>query len=430
MRKIPRPAVAGLRGASIIGEAVLITRLAWRSIWRSKRRTLITVCSIGFGLTFAIFFIALGEGMYDQMIDQAVRMQAGYITLEHPDYRDAPAVDLWIDVPAEVRRRIMGLAGVENVKPLILGQGIAKSGAGNMAASIMGVEPVIEARSSPLARNIETGRYLEDSDRAAVVIGCEMAERLNLDIGKKMVLSTNDVNGDLVEELCRVKGIFRTGSEEMDAYFVQLPIGFARRLFHMPERGLTQLGVILKEPGRLKTVQRRIVGLVRDLPIRVLPWSEVMVEVASYIRMDRGSNYIFQGILLFLILFTILNTILMSVLERQREFAMLLALGTRPRQIRYQVLMESVFLGLVGCLVGLILGGLAVYLVHRWGIDLSALIGEGISISGFALTSKLHTKLSASIMLGSAAVVFAATILLSLIPMRRATGMSLVDTLR
>jgi putative ABC transport system permease protein len=408
----------------------MIVRLAWRSIWRSRRRTAITVCSIGMGLTFAIFFISLGEGMYAQMVDQAVRMQAGYITVQHPEYREAPAIDLWVHIPEGLRKGIEQWPQVEETKMLILGQGIAKSGAGSMAAAIMGVEPAVEVSSSPLARNIVEGNYIDEHDNPMVVVGIEMAERLGLKTGKKMVIATNDVNGVLVEQLCRVKGIFKTGSEEMDAYVIQMPIDFARRLFHMPEESATQMGVILYDPDTQNRVLRRLREKMGPVRADVLPWQEVLPDVASYIRMDKGSNFVFQGILIFLILFTIFNTILMSVLERKREFAMLLALGTQPAKLRLQVLAESAFLGLIGCLLGMLLGSLATTLVNVYGIDMSALMGESVNISGFAMTSKLHTKLSAWIILKMTGIVFTATVLLSLIPMRHATKLSVVDSLR
>ncbi len=408
----------------------MIIRLAWRSIWRNRRRTAITVCSIGMGLTFAIFFISLGEGMYAQMVDQVVRMQAGYVTLQHPDYREAPAVDLWIQVPDGFRRNVEKWPQVEKTKMLILGQGIAKSGAGSLATAIMGVEPGVELHSSPLARNIVDGSYIDDQDNPLVVVGIEMAERLNLKIGKKMVIATNDVHGDLVEQLCRVKGIFRTGSEEMDAYVIQMPIEFARRLFSMPVRSATQMGVVLRDPDHQQRVLQKMRAEAEGILADVLPWQEVLPNVASYIKMDKGSNFVFQGILIFLILFTIFNTILMSVLERKREFAMLLALGTQPGSLRFQVLVESVFMGLIGCCLGMFLGGLAAYLVNRYGIDMSSFMGESFNISGFAMTTKLHAKMSAAIILTNAALVFVATVLLSLIPMRHTTKFSIVDALR
>ena len=408
----------------------MIARLAWRSIWRNRRRTLITVLSIGFGLTCAIFFIAIGEGVYTQLIDQVVRMQAGHITLENVNYRDAPAVDLWITAPDLLRSKIETLPQVERTKMIILGQGIARSGSGNVSATLMGIEPSVELETSPLARHMVEGRYLNDDDGPWVVIGRELAQRLKLGVGKKMVLTTNDAAGNLVDELCRVRGIFETGSVEIDGYFIQAPIDFARRLFGLPEQGVSQLGVILRVPEAQEHVLHEVQLLAAQEDIAVLPWQKVVPEIASYIKLDKGSNLIFQAILIFLILFTIFNTILMSVLEREREFAVLLALGTKPDQLRLQILMESFYLGLIGCALGLLLGGLAAWIVQVWGIDLKSFLEEGFTISGFAVSTKMHARVTPGLLFGTTGLVLVATLVLSLIPMRRATRLSIVEQLR
>lgn len=408
----------------------MIARLAWRSIWRNRRRTLITVFSIGFGLAIAIFFIAIAEGIYAQMIDEVVRMQAGHITLENSDYREAPAVDLWLDAPKVLRSRIETLPQVESTKLIILGHGIARSGSGTVGTTLMGIEPTVEQRTSPVAKHLVAGSYLEDEDGALVIIGRELANRLRLDVGKKMVITTNDASGDLIDSLCRVKGIFETGSVEIDAYFVQAPLGFARQLFSLPEDGVTQLGLILREPKSQPQVLKTVRTLIDDRPVSVHPWQEILPEVASYIKLDRGSNIIFQALLIFLVLFTIFNTILMSVLEREREFAVLLAIGTGPRKLRLQVLMESAYLGLVGCVLGLTVGGLSAWAVEIWGIDLKSLLAEGITISGFAVSTKLRALVTPRLLLGTAGLVFVATLILSLIPMQRATRVSIVEQLR
>jgi ABC-type lipoprotein release transport system permease subunit len=408
----------------------MIPRLAWRSIWRNRRRTLITVLSIAFGLTCAIFFIAIGEGVYAQLIDQVVRMQAGHITLENVNYRDAPAVDLWIKAPELLRSRIESLPQVERTKMIILGQGIARSGSGNVSATLMGIEPSVELETSPLARHMVDGRYLNDDDGPWVVIGSELAQRLKLKVGKKMVITTNDAAGNLVDELCRVRGIFETGSVEIDGYFIQAPIDFARRLFGLPEQGVSQLGVILRVPEAQEHVLHEVQLLAAQEDIAVLPWQKVVPEIASYIKLDKGSNLIFQAILIFLILFTIFNTILMSVLEREREFAVLLALGTKPDQLRLQILMESFYLGLIGCALGLLFGGLAAWIVQVWGIDLKSFLEEGFTISGFAVSTKMHARVTPGLLFGTTGLVLVATLILSLIPMRRATRLSIVEQLR
>ena len=191
----------------------MVTRLAWRSLWRNKRRTIITVVSIGMGLAFAIFFIAFGDGVYLELIDTGVKMQAGHITLEHPEYRDAPAIDLFLADPAEIRGEIEKFEQVKTTKLLIVGQGVARTGFGTVGVGIMGVEPSIEIHTSPLVGSIIEGRYLEDDDGAMVVVGSELAQRLHLKVGKKLVITTNDAVGALTEQLCRVVGIFETGTE-------------------------------------------------------------------------------------------------------------------------------------------------------------------------------------------------------------------------
>jgi ABC-type lipoprotein release transport system permease subunit len=408
----------------------MIPLLAWRSIWRNRRRTLITITSIGFGLACTVFFIAIGEGVYTQLIDQVVRMQAGHITMENPRYREAPAVDLWLKASESLRSQIERLPQVERTKLIIMGQGIARSGSGDVSATLMGIEPSVELDTSPLVRHIVEGRYLNDQDGSWVVIGRELAKRLKLGVGKKMVLTTNDAAGNLVDELCRVKGIFETGSVEIDGYFIQAPIDFARRLFGLPEEGATQLGVVLRIPEAQECILQEAQLMVVEQDIAVLPWQEVIPEIASYIKLDKGSNLIFQAILVFLILFTIFNTILMSVLEREREFAVLLALGTKPVQLKLQILMESAYLGLIGCALGLLVGGLAAWAAQVWGIDLRFLLEEGFTISGFAVSTKLHARVSIGLLLGPAGLVFAATLILSFIPMHRATHLSIVDQLR
>jgi len=404
--------------------------LAWRSIWRNRRRTLITVSSIGLGLFLAVCFIAFADGIYAKLIDDAVRIQAGHVLFEHPAYRDAPAADLVVQVDVALRRRLEGLPEVERTKALVLGQGVAKSAAGAVGVALLGVEPAVEVHSSPLAARVEQGSYLDDPDAAEVLIGAQLAAQLELTPGKKLVLATNDVHGDLVEELARVKGVFRLGAEEFDGFFVQVPIGFARRLYDLGPDQATQLGVLLRDADDQPAMQPRLAQWVDPRQVVVRGWDEVMPELASYIRVDGGSNYVLQVILLVLIFFTIFNTLLMSVLERRREFAVLLALGTPPARLRLQILAESALIGLLGCLVGLSLGAAVAgyYQVH--GLDLRSLMPEGATISGFAMSLRVHPRLTLELLAWLGGLVFGVTLLLGLYPMQRATQVPVADVLR
>jgi ABC-type lipoprotein release transport system permease subunit len=408
----------------------VIFPLAWRSVWRNRRRTFITVASIGLGLSIAIFFIAMAEGVYSQVVDDGVRMQAGHITLENPGYQTAPAVDLRIGGVTKLRMQIERIAAVDRTKLLIWGQGVANSSAGAVGISVMGVEPTIEITMSPLARHIVAGSYLTEDDDQKVVLGSLLAEQLKLRPGSKLVLTSNNAQGQLVEELCRVKGVFHLGADETDGYLIQIPIRFARQVFGLGPDEATQLGVILKRPVAQQEVMEQIKLMVRGMDIAVLPWQAVLPEVASYIRLDRASNWVFQGLLFMIILFTIFNTQLMSVIEREREFAVLLALGTPAGLLQGQLFMESVCIGCLGCLTGLILGGAAALTLQIWGLNMASFLPAGASISGFAISTTVHARLTLPVLYWTGGIVLGATLVLSFFPMRRIRRVRVAETLR
>ena len=407
----------------------LIFRVSWRSLWRNRRRTWITISAIAFGLALAVFFIAFGDGVYNQLIDDATRMQGGHLTLEHPDYRQAPAVDLFVGGVSGLRRRLEALDGVRGTKALVLGQGVARSGHGAAGVSVIGVEPALEAAASPIAGSMVTGSYLEEEDRRKVVIGTGLAKRLELRTGRKLVLATNDASGEIVEELFRVKGTFGVGSDEVDAYLVQIPLESARRLYGLGDDAATQVGVLLSDAGRRPAAM----AAARDLlpaGVAVRTWEEVMPELADYIRVDRGSNLVFQGIIVLLSLFTIFNTILMSVLERTRELAMQLALGVPASLLRLQVVIESALLGALGSTLGVALGGGLGLWMQAEGLDISRFYGDDIDVSGFALDTTVYADVTVELLLSMWLLVFSATVLLSLVPGRQISRIAVADVLR
>ncbi len=414
----------------------MLVKLAWRSIWRNRRRTIITLVSIVLGVALTSFIVAMSEGVYGKLVDDAVRMQAGHVCLQHPDYLDEPSADLTVRGVPGLRRRIAALEQVEATKILILGEVLVKSANGATGAALMGVEPGVEARTSILAEKLVAGRYLEPGDEARIVIGATMAKQLKLEEGKKAVLTANSRDGELVEEMCRVSGIFRTGSDEIDGGIVQAPAGFARRLLGLKADEASQIGVILRDPGDKGEIVRRVRAMTDGASggakgIAVLPWEKVVPEVAAYVRLDRASGWVFEGLILFLILFTIFNTILMSVMERQREFAVLLAVGTSRTRLRAQILIEAAILNALGCAAGLLIGGLTAWYYRAGGIDFSSFYGGSeVEVSGFPVSAVIYpapTFRQAGIIGG---LVFTVTMILSLIPVWRSGHVKVAELVR
>lgn len=411
----------------------MIARMAWRNLWRRKRRTAITLASISLGLACVVFFLSMAEGVYAQLVDDAVRMMAGHITIENEAYRDAPAVDLVVSGTESLRRRIERIDGVVGTKLLINGQGIARSGRGSVGVSIIGVEPEVEATMSPLARKIVAGRYLQSQDENLAVIGSILAERLELAPGKKLVLATNDRDGNLIERLLRVVGVFRTGAEEVDGYIVQARLADTRGMYGLAADEATQLGVLARpgydQPHLLDAVSAAVGtdAELQRLAIAVRPWQQVIPELAAFIRIDRVSDHTFQGLLVILVLSTILNTLVMAVLERERELGVMLSLGTSRARLGAMVLLEAAILAALGCTAGLMIGGAASGLVQVYGWDVSSFYPEGMTISGLALSTTIYARVTAQKLLTIGGLVFVATVMLAVFPALRAARVSALE---
>lgn len=409
-----------------------LSKLAWRSLGRNRRRTAITTTAIALSMALAVFFLALADGMYAHLLDGVLRMQSGHVTLGHPRHLDAPAVDLVVRGAAQWRQRLERIPKVERTVLLVVGQGVISSGAGAVGAAVAGVEPAVERDRSPLVQKIVAGSYLSSSDERHAVIGEVLAKRLEVRVGSKLVITANDADGELVQQLVRVKGIFKTSSIEMDGYYVQVPIDFARKVYGMRPDEVTQLGVVLHDAEDEERVLRDVRALIagHEREIAAWRWKKVLPDLANFMAVDKGSNYVLQGILLFLMLFTIFNTITMSVLERTHEFAVMLALGTPPRRLKGQLILEAVFLGAVGSILGMLIGGVAGYWVELHGIDLTSMFSEKMEVAGFAFDPVLRAKLRVEMLAWVGALVLGATVLLSLIPMTRIRRIQLAAVLR
>jgi len=408
-----------------------LIKLAWRNLGRQKRRTFISVGAVGFGLAIALFFLTLGDGIYAKLMEDAVRTNGGNFSFEHPDYRDAPAIDLFVSDVETKRRQIKAMPEVETTKLLVLGQGVIKTAHGATAVGIAGIEPGIEKKYSTVAEKITQGTYLEETDKNAIVIGHLLAKRLKVKVGKKVVLSTNNQHGILAEELFRVKGIFKLGADEADGYLVQIPIAQARGIFALDQNSATQLGVLLKDAGTLDEVMYKAQKLTTNTAT-LRTWEETLPDLSNYIRTDRGSNQVFQSIMIIICLFTIFNTILMSALERTHEFSIQLALGTPLYMLKAQLVIEAFFLGFFGALMGLILGGGLAMWVQVHGFDLRTIYefeGE-LEVSGFVFDTIIHSKISKEVVLTLCGGVWLSTILMSLIPMQRLKNIPIAKVLR
>ena len=406
-------------------------KMAWRNLWRRKRRTLITGFSIGFGVVLAVTFTGTGDYMYTNMINASATMGLGHVTIEPRGYNQTPALDKKLLKAGQIREKVLAIPGVSDAVVRIMGQAMFASATKTVGGMFIAIDPAQESAEQNLfLRSLVQGQLFSGPDGRRAVVGSKMAEKLNLRIGKKLVYTTTDVSGEIVSELARVAGIFKTGVNEVDGTMVLLPINSVRATLNYDAQDATLVAITINDQRHAERMRDEIAAAVGNPQREILTWKQTQAEVAGLIAMDRGGNYIMQVLIGLLIAAGILNTLLMSVLERTREFGVMMAVGMSPATLFRLVLVESVWLALIGIVVGIVITTPWYAYLHYVGLDFSGAIGQDYSASGILVDPLFKIRLYKESAIAILAGVFALTLASGLYPAWRAGRIPPVESLK
>lgn len=405
--------------------------LCWRNLWRRKRRTGITAISVGLGVVLAVTFTGTGDYMYTNMINASAEMGFGHVTVQPPGYQLTPGLDKVLRNADGIRDQLAAHADVTGALVRITGPAMFASATKTVGGAFMGIDVAAEnADTNLFIRALKEGAVLAADDERGALVGRRMARKLGLGMGRKFVYTATDANGQIVSQVARVRGIFETGVAEVDGGLVVLPIQALRQTLAYGEHDATLVAATITDQRQARRVRNELRTLLGPGEHDVLDWNETQVELAGLIAVDRASNYIMQLLIGLVIAAGILNTMLMSVLERTREFGVMLAIGMSPARLFRQVMAESMLLGLLGLVTGIVLTIPWFYYLREVGIDFSDAIGGDYTVSGVLVDPIIHIRLfplSAALIL---LAVFALTVLAALYPAWRAGRVPPVETLR
>jgi len=405
--------------------------IAWRNLWRRKRRTLITGISIGFGVMLSVTFTGTGDYGYTNMINTGAIMGLGHVTIEPYGYNQTPSLDKRLRKAKQIRDRVLAMSGVTDAIVRITGQAMFASASKTIGGMFMGIDPAQESpEHNLLIRSLVQGEVFSSTHNRGVVVGSKMAEKLNLRVGKKLVYTTTDVYGEIVSEIARVTGIFRTGVNEVDGGMVLLPIDSVRATLHYQAEDATLLAVIISDQRYAERMRDTISLVEKDPQIEVLSWQQTQPDLAGIITIDRSGNYISQFLIGLLIAAGILNTLLMSVLERTREFGVMMAVGMSPKTLFMLVVVESFWLAIIGIVIGIIITAPWYAYLYHVGLDFSGAIGEDYSAGGILVDPLIRIRLYKESIIAILTGVFSLTLLAGLYPAWRAGRIPPVESLK
>ncbi len=408
----------------------MLWRMAWRNLWRRKRRTLITLGSVAFGVWLSFTFTGMGGNTYNSMIDTSARMGFGHLTIHPAGWLDSLGLDHRLVDAEALAKRVSATPGITGAYVRISGQAMFATANNSTGGVFYAIHPGAESAKVDLfVRSIVEGRLFDEHEHG-IVVGKIFAEKLGLRLDKRVVYTMVDANGEIVSDVARVSGIFETGVDDVDGAFALLPIERVRKTLGYGEKEATLVAVFIDDHRKADHYQGVLGSLLSSPDEVVSTWKKTQSSIAGLIQIDRSMNYLFQTLIAILIAAGVLNTILMSVLERKREFGVMMAVGSMPSQLFGLVTAEAFMVGIVGSIVGVILSGPWYLFMSRVGIDISGMYGADVDASGVLIDPVLRLHLFpenvAAILIG----VFLLTMLAGLYPAWQAGRDPPVQTLK
>ena len=405
----------------------MIVKLAARNLRRYLRRTLLTLAGIAFGMALAMIAIGLGDGAHDMMIENGLQLGQGHITIQPENYLQSPSAGLFLSNISGLLDILASEPEVEFSYPRIRGEGMLSSASGGEGISFMGIDPGIEGEGKLVQRSMDSGAFLDGPEGNWIVVGRKLAELLSLDVGRKTVLTLQDSKGQITSTLLRVKGIFYSGSPEIDRTYTLIPIKTAQKILGMGS-GVTSIAVYLKEQRKTKAVLKKLRESIPSGEIAILPWQKVQPSLRDFVVLDDAFGYLYYLIILIIVSIGVLNTVLMSVMNRKREIGILMALGMKPGSVLRMILAETCLIAVLGTAAGLVIGYSVHYYFATHGLDLSSYMGE-FSLAGTILDPVYYSRLRPARIIQICTVIILMTVTMGIYPAVKAARTEPVEAM-
>lgn len=402
----------------------MLVKIAGRNIWRSRKRSLIIITAVSIGLWAGIFMMAFYNGMIEQRISSAIADELSHIQLHHPEFRKEYEIKYLLPQGKKILKTIAKDSQIKAVAGRIIIKGMIASASGSSGITINGVMPKEEQALTNLNEKIIKGNYFDPKKTNQIILSEKLRKKLKLNLNKKTILTFQDKQGNLASGAFRITAIYKTINGPYDDSNVFVKITDIDSLAGIPNE-LNEIAVLLQSNQLLDEVQSKLNQKFPKTEIK--NWMEISPELGLTISVGDQMVYIFMGIILLALAFGIINTMMMAVLERTREIGMLLALGMNKFKIFMMIVLETLFLILVGCPVGILLAFATIAITQQTGIDFSQF---SEAYSSFGYSSIIYPSLTARqfgiIML----LVFSTALFSALFPARKALQLNPAESLK
>lgn len=399
--------------------------LAWRNIWRNRRRSVITIASVMFAVILAIIMKSMITGVWGKMVQDVVSFSSGYIQLHKKGYWAEQSIDQSFKEKKSLYDLLNTQEDIISWTPRLESFSLASVGEKTKGVMINGIDPERENITTKLAAKITSGRYLQANDQA-VMIAEGLAAQLNLKINDTIVLLGQGYHGSMAAAKFPVKAIAHLGVVELNQSMIWLPLKACRDYFSADSM-LTSVSVMLKNNNDMEAVKEHLLSLPVTADYEIMTWKEMLPELDQMVEGDSAAHFLVIYVLYFVISFGIFGTLLMMMNERMHEFGILLAIGMKKRIMSLITVTEVLLMALTGTLAGTVLALPVLIYFSKNPIRFS---GELAKVyEGFGMEAVLPPSLDPKIFISQAYTVFFIVMLLSLYPVFKITRMKIIKAL-
>jgi len=346
----------------------MLLKLAWRNIWRNKRRSLIVLISLVVGLSAIVLTDGLSNGMMRQMLFNQINLDISHIQIHKSGFNNYKIVKNYIPDYKNVESVLQKNPGVESYSKRVFATGILSSANNSSGVMIYGIVPSEESKVSIIKSSIIDGKYL-GSGKREIIIGKKLADKLGVEVGDKVVAMANSSKGDIASDAFRIIGIFQTSNSEYDKMSVYVQAATEQDMLGIGDN-YHEFAVITKDYDKVASIKNYFEKSL-GTGYEVYTYRDLLPMLIYQMDLYKESMMILNVIIGLAMIFGIINTMLMSVFERIQEFGVLMAIGMKNNRLYLMIVFEAFILGVIGTLAGLVLGLLLDIPLAHSGINLS-----------------------------------------------------------
>jgi len=325
-------------------------KIAWRNLWRNKRRTMITSASIFFGVFFATVMSSLQEGSYGSMVDNVVKFYSGYIQVFNKDYWDKKTINNTYEVTDSLIKKIKDVEEITHFSPRLESFALASSADITKGALVIGIDPEKEDRVTAVSKWLKKGSYLKPGDKG-ILIASDLAKYLKLDVNDTLIMLGQGFHGISAAGIFPVRGILEFSSPELNKV-IYMELGSCQEFYSAYNR-VTSLVIMLKDHYDMPNALKKMNETISD-SYNIMSWKEIQPELVQLIQSDRAGGVVMKIILYMIIGFSIFGTIIMMIQERRREMGVMVAIGMQRLKLGNILLFETILIGFLGVFTGII----------------------------------------------------------------------------